>query len=255
MAKIKSNQYVFKDDYVIGICSDGTEFKIDIDDYKKVSEYTWWNTKGHIEGKINGKNVTLSRFILNVTGYKKVLVKIKFDYRKDMLFYSNKYVKCIDYYDVECFDGTNFKISIDDYDIVSKYTWHYSNGYIVGKVKKKEVKLHRFLLQVNDNEEVDHKNRNTMDNQRNNLRIVTRSINCINRKTPKSNTSGVKGVYKISGYNRYGVQINNCGKRIYLGSFNSFEDACKVRLDAEKIYHKNKYFKENKIDNQQPSLE
>lgn len=255
MAYRKLNDYIFENDYVVGVCDDGTKFKIDTDDYKEVSQYTWQNRRGIIEGCINRKTVSLSRFILNASGKRKIFLKKKFDYRKNMMFYGNRYTKFNDYYDVECFDGTHFIISIDDYDVISKYTWHYSNGYIVGKVNKKEVKIHRFLLQVDDNEEIDHKNRNTLDNRRCNLRIVTRSVNCINRNIPKNNTSGVKGVYKISGYDRYGVQINACGKRIYLGSYDSYEEACNIRRKAEKEYHKNKYFKENTIENQQPSLE
>ena len=240
MAKRKLNSYQRKNNYIIGLCANGTEFIIDPEDYEKVSKYTWrCNKKGVIETSINRKSVSLSRFVLGLSqnDTKKVYLRSLLDFRKENLFYGNRYAKHNNYYNVECFDGTIFKIDVSDYELIKNYTWHQCNGYIVGKVDKKEIKLHRFLLNVSVGDEVDHINRNPLDNRRTNLRVVDRSANCINRGVGKNNTSGHKGVYKISGYNRYGVQININGKRIYLGSFDTYDEACSVRAIAEQKYH------------------
>ena len=110
-----------------------------------------------------------------------MLLREPYDYRKENLFCGNRYKLCDDYYEVECFDKTIFKIDICDYDMVKDYVWHLSNNYIVGKVDKKEIKLHRFLLSPTKEEEIDHKDRDTLNNRRNNLRIISRSENCFNR--------------------------------------------------------------------------
>lgn len=254
------NTYEFKNDFIIGICDKNEKIKfiIDKDDYFKVSKYHWIiNNKKNIGTYINKRFIPLARFVLNLpsTDTKRVLLKYPFDYRKKNLFHGNKYKFYKDYCEGECFDGTRFKIDIDDYELVQHYTWHLGNNYIVGKVNKKEIKLHRFLLSPKRDEEIDHINRDTFDNRRKNLRIVDRSTNCINRAIHSNNTSGCKGVYKIFNYDRYGVQINVDGKRKYLGSYDTFEEACLVRKKAEEKYHTGKYFEKDKIENQQPSLE
>lgn len=235
----KLNKYRFIDDYVVGICADGTEFKIDKDDYARVSCYTWRYRRGQIEGCINRKNVQLSRFILNIPqNNKKVYLREPLDFRKQNLFYGNRYTFYENYCAVECFDGTQFMIDLDDYNIVSCYTWHCNNGYIVGKVNKKEIKIHRFLLNAQEGQEIDHINRNPLDNKRDNLRIISRSGNCVNRGKCSNNTSGRTGVYRVSGYDRYAAQLNIDGKRIYLGSYDTYEDACRIRELAEQKYCK-----------------
>ena len=56
------------------------------------------------------------------------------------------------------------------------------------------------------------------------------------RKHRCDNTSGFRGVYRMKN-GKYRVDIGFKGRRFYLGSFEEFEDAVKVRLDAEKAVH------------------
>ena len=174
MRNRKLNTYRFEDDYAVGICKDGTEFMFDTEEYDRISQYTWRiNKNGIIESTINRKNTLLSRFILGLdtSSKKKVLLRNPLDYRKINLFYGNRYELCKDYYEVECYDGTKFKIDVCDYELIKDYVWHLSNNYITSKVNGKQIKLHRFLLSPKEYEEVDHKDRDTLNNRRNNLRM------------------------------------------------------------------------------------
>lgn len=70
------------------------------------------------------------------------------------------------------------------------------------KYKDKVFKLyaHRIIWllkkkKIDADLEIDHINRNTLDNRIENLRLITKSRNMQNRKKCTRNTSGVKGVY------------------------------------------------------------
>ena len=93
---------------------------------------------------------------------------------------------------------------------------------------------------------VDHRNHDTTNNRRYNLRIATRTQNNTNVKLRTDNSSGVAGVNWNKESNQWVVRISVNKKRIYLGRYNSFEDAVKVRKQAEE-----KYFGEWSYDNSQ----
>ena len=79
--------------------------------------------------------------------------------------------------------------------------------------------MHNIILPHPDHLCVDHIDRNTLNNQYANLRLVTRSQNHFNRPAPKSNTSKYKGVAYHKKNNKWVAQIRLKGKLIYLGSF------------------------------------
>lgn len=92
------------------------------------------------------------------------------------------------------------------------------------KGKRERISMHRALRWAPDNECVDHKNGNSLDNRLCNLRRATKAQNCQNSKTPRNNTSGFKGVTKLtyaSGIVRFTAQI----KGTYLGTFDTPEEA------------------------------
>lgn len=225
-------------------CPNEKYFIFDKEDYDKIKNYFWnFNNKGSVITHINRKVVMLKRFLLDVTDpSKKVLIRNKdnTDYRKQNLFYGNIYKEYEDYYEGECFDGQKFKIDKEDYEKIKPYVWHVdSNGYVIGKVNGEVFKQHRFILNLSktDKREVDHIYHDQLDNRKKNLRIVNRSQNCQNERIPSSNSSGVKGIYKQKGYDKWMVQINNQGKRYYLGSYANLDEAIKVRKEAEQKMH------------------
>lgn len=138
--------------------------------------------------------------------------------------------------------GKEFLIDYKDYDVICKYTWNQKNGtgYIYANHNRKTIYLHRLLFNVTQaSQYIDHINHEVFDNRRKNLRVVNNSQNQMNRDKPKQNTSGIKGVYWHKNKEKWqaNIQINN--QLLYLGIFDSKQDAIKARKDAEQ-----KYFKE-----------
>lgn len=141
----------------------------------------------------------------------------------------------------------DFIIDNEDVQRVNEYHW----GIFAAKSQvcdyvayyafnsNNEIFLHRLIMECPSNNVVDHIDGNTLNTRKNNLRICTRKDNAKNRKVSKNNTSGCAGVLwntkiptpKWMSY----ICINNKAKT--LGYFDNFEDAVKVRKEAELKYY------------------
>lgn len=95
-------------------------------------------------------------------------------------------------------DIHHFIIDRDDYDTVSKYSWHViSDNYIATTVedggKRKPLYLHNLIMKRDafkgkgQTESVDHINRKACDNRKENLRLITQSEQNINQVKKKRN--------------------------------------------------------------------
>lgn len=74
-------------------------------------------------------------------------------------------------------------VDVEDYPLLSKYSWYYREGYAVSKINDKETRMHRLVMRETDPEIViDHKNRNRLDNRRSNLRRYNFLQNANNRE-------------------------------------------------------------------------
>lgn len=108
---------------------------------------------------------------------------------------------------------------------VDKYNWSCNkDGYVVSRVEKKMVRLHRYLLQTPRSKFTDHKDGNPLNNRRSNIRICTPAQNNYNAKLASSNTTGYKGVSFRPDKKRYIVRVG----KTYLGLFESITDAAKA---------------------------
>lgn len=87
--------------------------------------------------------------------------------------------------------------------------------------------------------EVDHINRNKLDNRWANLREVGRSCNVRNRDLSPLNKSGVKGVSYDKYRNKWTVRLRYNNKYKYFGRYINFSDAVMARYHAEKKYDLN----------------
>ena len=83
--------------------------------------------------------------------------------------------------------------------------------------------------------DVDHINGQRADNRLCNLRRATRSQNNINAVRPKDNTSGYKGVMASRGKWLARIGVNR--KKVFLGRFDSIEDAAQAYADAANRYY------------------
>lgn len=131
----------------------------------------------------------------------------------------------------------DFTVEIDDDDfrVVGGLNWYcikagrghrYAGWYFKDRDGKESLLLmHRvlFSLQHGDKMEVDHRDRNGLNNKRENIRLCEHKENMRNRKISKANKCGLKGVY-ASG-NKWRAEIKFNGKKIHIGCFSTKEDA------------------------------
>lgn len=125
------------------------------------------------------------------------------------------------------YKGTEYHTKLDD-DAPSEITttkWYlHSAGYAVNS---KRQYLHHFVMKPEKGYDIDHINRDKLDNRKSNLRLVTRSENRINTGKQVNNTSGHKNITKEGNSWRVQFQINK--EYIRLGSFKSIGQAIKAR--------------------------
>lgn len=127
-------------------------------------------------------------------------------------------------------------------DKIKEYKWylriHKKNNlkYVMGTIGNKKIFLHRFILNTPSNKVVDHINGNTLDNRESNIRICTQANNSKNR-IYKTSKGKVPGIYQQYGENgNYSVRITVNYKNIHIGTFKTYEEAVKARLEAEEKY-------------------
>ena len=98
--------------------------------------------------------------------------------------------------------------------------------------------LHSFLFKdvLQENEVVDHINRDIYDNRLCNLRVCTRQENSMNCGVSKNNKTGITGVSWDKEKSKWRSSINIDRKQKFLGYYSDFDSAVKARLLAEHIY-------------------
>jgi len=137
-------------------------------------------------------------------------------------------------------DGSESLISPGDVDLILTRSWRLdSEGYVGGS---KRVRLHRWLLRPGRGVLVDHRNGNTLDNRRENLRVATPSQNRANSLGQPTRRRGrFKGVRLVrttaTGAGRYSAAVNVDGRRVYLGTFDSEEAAARAYDTAARSLH------------------
>lgn len=130
--------------------------------------------------------------------------------------------------------GRKTIIDDEDYINLSNIGWFIQNrcgnDYIFGNVlingKRKCVQLHRYILKVNGFDNcVDHRNGNTLDNRKSNLRSCKRGENNRNQRLRATNKTGFKGVCKSNLKNKYRATIRKNGKQTHIGYFRTPKEA------------------------------
>lgn len=120
----------------------------------------------------------------------------------------------------------------------------HKNGYKQGRILGGTYLAHRIIYLRHHGHlptEIDHINGIYDDNRICNLESSDRSKNMRNSKKPSHNKSGVIGVYYDKKLKKWASFIRIQKKQTRLGLFCDFEEAVKVRKEAEKMngYHIN----------------
>lgn len=104
--------------------------------------------------------------------------------------------------------------------------------------KRKTLLLHREIMGITETKiHVDHKNHDTLDCQRQNLRPCTHSQNMMNKsKAYKNSNSGIRGVRLDIRSGRWQARIRINGKGVHLGMFSNMEDAKSAYASANQKY-------------------
>lgn len=141
----------------------------------------------------------------------------------------------------------------EDYPFLMEYCWHWKPhfkypehgrvahsvylGMINGRHVVKRIEMHRVVMGAPTGVEVDHRDHNTLNNQKFNLRQSTKSQNRANRIISVFHkASPFKGVGWLKKNHKWHAQIGVGGSRIHLGCFNSQVEAARAYNDAAQQY-------------------
>lgn len=131
---------------------------------------------------------------------------------------------------------SGYTVTVDacDAHLLDAYNWHVITGrYIAAHNRRhykqqKNVLLHRLIANPPAGMEVDHRDRNPLNNTRGNLRICTRSQNGVNRPKYGTCTSRFKGVYLVRSTGRWSAKVSYQGRLHHLGTFDTEVEAAKA---------------------------
>lgn len=156
-----------------------------------------------------------------------------------------------DYAEIDTYSSTGevlntFKLDIEDIPLLQGYKWRTilkgkkNSPYLVtghaGSQGIGMIYFHRLVL-GNPSEEVDHINRDSTDNRKNNLRLSYRQQQVVNTSLRVDNTQGVKGIYFIQRDQGYRAEIQKGKIHVFSPMYKTKEEAAYMRLSLEKIFY------------------
>lgn len=162
-----------------------------------------------------------------------------FDFAKDKVIVNEYSVDKDNIVHVILRTGDEMLCDLDDWEKLKEFTWTKDAwGYAAASIHRKRRKFHVEIMGRKNGKVIDHIDQNKLNNQRNNLRFLTKTGNAINSKLSKNNTSGIKGVHKDRSGKRWVASLMLDGKNIYLGTYDTIEEATEARKHGEEKYFK-----------------
>ena len=145
---------------------------------------------------------------------------------------------------IKVYPDTFAIVSDEDYAIVCKHPWSLSNcGYVQSKSGDTHVLMHRLIMNAKKGQEIDHVNRDKLDNRRDNLKLCTHKDNMKN-VVWKSGSSGYRGVTYVKLQRRWRAYTQIDGKQISFGYYATAIEAARgydrhmLRLFGSEMKHK-----------------
>jgi hypothetical protein len=130
------------------------------------------------------------------------------------------------------FNGVFAAVDAEDEDIVAPHNWHLCSGHYAARVRLRSeepgpriILMHRELLGFPEGFEVDHADSDGLNNRRCNIRIATRGQNTANSSPRRKNTSGYRGVARVTGSKTWLARITTGGRSYHLGTFATPQEA------------------------------
>jgi len=146
------------------------------------------------------------------------------------------------------YPGLECIVDDEDYDELIKYNWH-PKIYLKDNVcyaamwnHGHPITMHIFIMKYHEhninNQDIDHKDHNGLNNKKENIRLCSHSTNQQNaRKTGKQTSSKFKGVYFHSKRMKYHAKIRLNRKVFFIGSFdNEIEAALAYNQKAIEMF-------------------
>lgn len=152
--------------------------------------------------------------------YGKIISRTRYD--------RNEITEYADHAEISLYDGDGAeigraKIDLEDIELArsNKWTLLVKSGYVMNSAGKY---LHRLVMNAAHGQIVDHirvgKDARS-DNRKQNLRFVTHRQNSIHRKMHENNSSGMKGVFRRRGRDKWTAVVGFDGKLRWLGNFST----------------------------------
>jgi hypothetical protein len=149
-------------------------------------------------------------------------------------FYYNTNVVNYNMRKIQLSQGKFALVDDEDFEWLNQWKWCVANyrGYFYAvrsfteNGTNKQVKMHGMVLNVsNPRVFVDHKNLDTLDNRKTNLRKANASQNSANRSAKKKGVSKYLGVAWMKGREKWTVWIKKDGSKKFLGYFKDEKEA------------------------------
>lgn len=124
-----------------------------------------------------------------------------------------------------------------DFEWLNQWKWHLSSfGYALRRIavdgKRENIWMHRLINKTPEGFQTDHKNRNRLDNRRENLHTVTRQQNMINMSGHKNSKVGLRNIDYLNRRwlaKRWRVRIQRFKKVVHQSFHSTLQEAVLAR--------------------------